>query len=127
MDRHPWLHSAGGAIQALGEFPLILMQRETSVRAIVDAGFHSAGFIPGGVRGDLHDDGGRHGAGWTGADDPSRLAREVKAEPGLQSKPINDPAFTRPVSVIKRSGPTLPPLSDAFLEHLSIFLSAALA
>ena len=31
---------------ALAEFPLILMQRDTSVRAIVDAGFHSVGIMP---------------------------------------------------------------------------------
>jgi DNA-binding transcriptional LysR family regulator len=54
-------------------------------------------------------------------------AREIKAEPGLNSKPIDDPAFTRPVSIIKRSGRTLPPLSEAFLEHLSTCLRAALA
>jgi hypothetical protein len=31
---------------ALTEFPLILMQRDTSVRAIVGAGFHAAGLMP---------------------------------------------------------------------------------
>ena len=30
----------------LAGFPLILMQRDTSVRAVVDAGFHSAGLMP---------------------------------------------------------------------------------
>jgi DNA-binding transcriptional LysR family regulator len=112
---------------ALAEFPLILMQRDTSVRAIVDAGFHSAGLIPkatceaiymmtavGMVRAGL------------GLTILPGSAREIKAEPGLQSKPIDDPAFTRPVSIIKRSGRTLPPLSQAFLEHLSICLSATL-
>jgi DNA-binding transcriptional LysR family regulator len=113
---------------SLAEFPLILMQRDTSVRAIVDAGFHSAGLLPkasceaiymmtavGMVRAGL------------GLTILPGSAREIKAEPGLQSKPIDDSAFTRPVSIIKRSGRTLPPLSQAFLEHLSICLSAALA
>ncbi len=112
---------------ALAEFPLILMQRDTSVRAIVDAGFHSAGLMPkatceaiymmtavGMVRAGL------------GLTILPGSAREIKAEPGLQSKPIDDPVFTRPVSIIKRSGRTLPPLSEAFLEHLSVSLSAAL-
>jgi len=112
---------------SLADFPLILMQRDTSVRAIVDAGFHSAGLMPkasceaiymmtavGMVRAGL------------GLTILPGSAREIKAEPGLQSKPIDDPAFTRPVSIIKRSGRTLPPLSGAFLEHLSICLSAAL-
>jgi DNA-binding transcriptional LysR family regulator len=113
---------------ALSEFPLILMQRDTSVRAIVDAGFHSAGLMPkaaceaiymmtavGMVRAGL------------GLTILPGSAREIKAEPALQSKPIDDPAFTRPVSIIKRSGRSLPPLSEAFLEHLSSCLRAALA
>ena len=113
---------------ALSEFPLILMQRDTSVRAVVDAGFHAAGLIPkatceaiymmtavGMVRAGL------------GLTILPGSAREIRAEPGLLSKPIDDPRFTRPVSIIKRSGRTLPPMSEAFLEHLSICLRAALA
>ena len=113
---------------ALAEFPLVLMQRETSVRAIVEAGFHAAGLMPkatceaiymmtavGMVRAGL------------GLTILPGSAREIKAEPGLQSKPIDDAAFTRPVSIIKRSGRTLPPLSEAFVKHLSDCLSAALA
>jgi len=112
---------------ALAEFPLILMQRDTSVRAIVDAGFHSAGLMPkamceaiymmtavGMVRAGL------------GLTILPGSAREIKAEPGLLSKPIDDPSFTRPVSIVKRTGRTLPPLSEAFLEHLSVCLRAAL-
>jgi DNA-binding transcriptional LysR family regulator len=113
---------------ALAEFPLILMQRDTSVRAIVEAGFHAAGLMPkatceaiymmtavGMVRAGL------------GLTILPGSAREIKAEPSLQSKPIDDPTFTRPVSIIKRSGRTLPPMSEAFLEHLSVCLRAALA
>ena len=112
---------------ALSKFPLILMQRETSVRAIVDAGFQSAGLMPkatceaiymmtavGMVRAGL------------GLTILPGSAREIGAEPGLLSKPIDDPAFMRPVSIIKKSGRTLPPLSEAFLEHLSVCLRAAL-
>jgi DNA-binding transcriptional LysR family regulator len=112
----------------LAEFPLILMHRDTSVRAIVDAGFHAAGLSPkatceaiymmtavGMVRAGL------------GLTILPGSAREIKAEPGLRSKPIDDPTFTRPVSIITRIGRTLPPLSQAFLEHLSIYLSAELA
>ena len=81
---------------ALAEFPLILMQRDTSVRAIVDAGFHSAGLMPkatceaiymmtavGMVRAGL------------GLTILPGSAREIKAEPGLLSKPIDDPSFTQ--------------------------------
>ena len=113
---------------ALAEFPLILMQRDTSVRAIVEAGFHAAGLMPkatceaiymmtavGMVRAGL------------GLTILPASAREIKAEPSLQSKPIDDPTFIRPVSIIKRSGRTLPPLSQAFLDHLAVRLGAALA
>jgi DNA-binding transcriptional LysR family regulator len=49
-------------------------------------------------------------------------AREIKAEGGLHSKPIDDLAFTRPVSIIKGSDRTLPPLSGPFLNNLSVCL-----
>jgi DNA-binding transcriptional LysR family regulator len=113
---------------SLAEFPLVLTRRDTSVRAIVDAGFNAAGLMPsviceaiymmtavGMVRAGL------------GVTILPGSAREIRAEPSLLSKPIDDPAFTRPVSLIKRAGRTLPPLSASFLEHLSHCLSAALA
>ena len=104
---------------ALAEFPLILMQRDTSVRAIVDAGFHAAGLMPKATCEAIYMMTAvgmvRAGLGLTILPGP---AREIKAEPGLLSKPIDDPSFTRPVSIIKRSGRTLPPLSEAFLERL---------
>jgi DNA-binding transcriptional LysR family regulator len=124
---HPVARLRAVTPAALAEFPLILMQRDTSVRAIVDAGFHAAGLMPeatcdpiymmtavGMVRAGL------------GLSILPGSAREIKAEPGLQSKPIDDPSFTRVVSIIKRSGRTLPPLSQAFLGDLSVALSAAL-
>jgi hypothetical protein len=113
---------------SLAEFPLILTQRDTSVRAIVDAGFHSAGLMPratceaiymmtavGMVRAGL------------GLTILPGSAREIRAEPGLQSKPIDDPRFTRPVSIIKRSGRTLPPLTASFLEYFSVCLGTVSA
>jgi hypothetical protein len=48
-------------------------------------------------------------------------------EPGLRSKQIGDPTFTRSVSIIKRSGRTLPPLNQGFIEYLGVCLSASLA
>jgi DNA-binding transcriptional LysR family regulator len=112
---------------ALSEYPLILMQRDTSVRAIVDAGFHSAGLMPKATCEAIYMMTAvamvRAGLGLTIL---PGSAREIRAEPALQSKPIDDPAFTRPVSIIKKSGRSLPPLSETFLEHLSDCLRAAL-
>ena len=111
----------------LSAFPLVLMQRETSVRAIVDASFHAAGLMPratcepiymmtavGMVRAGL------------GLTILPGSAREIKAEPGLHSRPIDDAAFSRPVSIIKKSGRSLPPLSESFLHSLADCLRAAL-
>jgi DNA-binding transcriptional LysR family regulator len=52
-------------------------------------------------------------------------AREIRAEPGLRSRLIDDPGFSRPVSIIKRAGRTLPPLSQSFLDHLAAALRTA--
>ena len=110
----------------LAGFPLILLHRDTSVRAIVDSGFHAAGLAPLATCEAIYMMTAvamvRAGLGVTIL---PGSAREVLAEPSLQSKPINDPAFTRPVSLIKRKGRTLPPLSLSFLEHLSTYLHKA--
>ena len=59
---------------SLSEFPLILMQRDTSVRAIVDAGFQSLGLMPKTTCEAIYMmTRGRHGARRFGADDPSWL------------------------------------------------------
>jgi DNA-binding transcriptional LysR family regulator len=125
---HPIGHGKRITPQALAEYPLILMQRDTSVRAIVDSGFHAAGLMPNATCEAIYMMTAvgmvRAGLGLTIL---PGSAREIRAEPGLQSKPIDDPAFARPVSIIKRSGRTLPPLSESFLQHLSASLSTALA
>jgi DNA-binding transcriptional LysR family regulator len=112
---------------ALAEFPLILMHRDTSVRAIVDAGFDAAGLIPQAACEPIYMMTAvgmvRSGLGLTIL---PGTAREIRAEPGLRSKPIDDPAFTRRVSVIKRAGRTLPPLSASFVEHLLVCFGATL-
>ena len=51
-------------------------------------------------------------------------AREVRAEPSLRSRPIDEPGFERPVSVIKKAGRTLPPMTESFLAQLKGALQA---
>jgi len=113
---------------ALSEFPLILMQRDTSVRAIVDASFHAAGLMPQATCEAIYMMTAvamvRAGLGLTIL---PGSAREIRAEPGLHTRPIDDPAFSRPVSIIKRKGRTLPPLSESFLQFLAECLRAGLA
>jgi DNA-binding transcriptional LysR family regulator len=42
-------------------------------------------------------------------------AREVRAEPGLVVKAIDDPAFVRSIAIIKKRGRTLPAITDRFV------------
>lgn len=100
----------------LVDLPLILTDPATSVRTLVDAAFLRVGRLPlmacettymmtavAMVRA---------GLGMTIL--PSN-ARELRAERGLKSRPIDDPAFVRRVSLVKKRNRTLPPAAEAFL------------
>src|SRR3954447_3084899 len=112
-------------LDVLASHPLILMDPDTSVRAIVDGAFIAAGRLPipaceatyimtavGMVRAGL------------GLAILPASAREVRAEPSLRSRPIDEPGFERPVSVIKKAGRTLPPMTESFLAQLKGALQA---
>jgi DNA-binding transcriptional LysR family regulator len=45
-------------------------------------------------------------------------AREVRAEPELIVRAVDDPAFTRPIALIKKRGRTLPPVTETFVAML---------
>lgn len=103
----------------LAEYPLVLMDPGTSVRAVTDAAFNKAGLIPspaseatymmtaiGMVRAGI------------GLTILPASAREIAAEPSLHSRRINDANFSRPVALIKKAGRTLPPLTQAFADFL---------
>jgi DNA-binding transcriptional LysR family regulator len=106
-------------LDVLANHPLILMDPDTSVRAIVDGAFIAAGRLPipaceatymmtavGMVRAGL------------GLAILPASAREIRAEPSLRSRLIDEPGFERPVLVIKKAGRTLPPMSESFLVQL---------
>ena len=103
-------------IEDLVDQPLVLTDPATSVRAMVDAAFLPLGRLPlmacettymmtavAMVRAGL------------GMTILPGTAREILAERGLKSRPIDDPAFVRQVSLIKKRNRTLPPAADAFL------------
>jgi DNA-binding transcriptional LysR family regulator len=103
----------------LANYPLVLIDVGTSVRAVTDAAFNKAGLIPspaseatymmtaiGMVRAGI------------GLTILPASAREIAAEPSLRSRKINDPNFSRPVALIKKANRTLPPLAQAFAEFL---------
>jgi DNA-binding transcriptional LysR family regulator len=117
--RHPLATRRKIALADLAEFPLVLMDPETSVRAIVDAAFVSAGRIirpvaeatymmtaVGLVRAGL------------GITILPTSAKEIDAETMLRARLIDDARFSRTISLIKRRKRTLPPVYDAFLKEL---------
>lgn len=104
-------------LEALAQYPLILMDPETSVRHVVDAAFMDAGRTPitaceaiymmtavGLVRAGL------------GLAVLPGSAREIRSEPKLRSRPIDDPRFVRMNTIFKKRGRTLPPAAAAFLD-----------
>lgn len=114
LDRDPRL-----TLAAVGQYPLILMSRATSVRAVVDAAIAASGLqaqvaaeatymstAVGMVRAGL------------GVAILPETAMEIGALPTIRSALIEGPVLARPVSVVKRRGRTLPPASAAFLAHL---------
>jgi len=97
----------------------VLMASETSVRAIVDAAFVAAGRFPipaceaiymmtavGMVKAGL------------GVTLLPESAKEIRAEPSLKSRVIDDPAFVRPIAVIKKANRTLPPAAQLFYDQI---------
>ena len=117
---HPIGKIARITAERLAQFPIVMMDPRTSVRAVTDQAFSKAKLRPVPVSeatymmtaiGMV-----RAGIGITLL---PASAREIAAEPSLRSKRINDPNFSRQVSLIKRKNRTLPPLSKAFADHLS--------
>lgn len=103
----------------LMRYPLIMMDPDTSVRAVVEAGFHAAGLIPrpaaevtymmtavGMVQAGL------------GITILPSSAKEIDAYPMIRSRRIEAAGFERRISLVKKGGRTLPPLSALFVSHL---------
>ena len=114
---HPFASMRLIGVSDLAQVPLVLTAPGTSVRAVVDAALSQ----------------------WSGSLDiacePTYMmtavamvraglgvtilpetAREVRAEPGLVSKEINDPAFVRSIAIVKKRGRTLPSITDKFVQ-----------
>jgi DNA-binding transcriptional LysR family regulator len=119
-DGHPIGKFARITAERLAQFPIVMLDSRTSVRAVTDQAFRSAKLMPIPVTEATYMSTAlgmvRAGIGITLL--PSS-AREIAAEPGLRAKRISDPNFSRQVSLIKKKNRTLPPLSKAFAEHLA--------
>jgi DNA-binding transcriptional LysR family regulator len=118
-DKHRIGRKRRVGVADFADLPLVLTNPGTSVREVVDTAFLKIGRIPiiacevtymisavAMVRAGL------------GITILPQSAREIRAEPGLHARPIDDPSFVRPVSIIKKKGRTLPPASAGFLDVL---------
>jgi DNA-binding transcriptional LysR family regulator len=114
---HPVARLRRIRMQDIVDLPLVLVATGTSVRAVVEAAFARAGRVPliaceatymmtaaAMVRAGL------------GVTILPASAREIQAERGLRARPIEDPAFVRPVVMVKKKGRTLAPASETFLR-----------
>ncbi|MDB5631391.1 MAG: LysR family transcriptional regulator [Tardiphaga sp.] len=117
--QHPFNRKRKITLKDLSEHPLVLMDSETSVRAIVDAAFVAAGLlaVPACEATYMMTAVGMVKAG-LGVTVLPASAKEIRAEPTLKSRPIDDPAFRRSVLVIKKRSRTLPPAALLFLEDI---------
>lgn len=122
---HPLARRRRIALEHLVSVPLVLTAPGTSVRAVVDAALAHASRKP-----DIACEPTymmtavamvRSGLGVTIL---PGTAREVRAEPGLVARPIYDPAFVRPIALIKKRGRTLPPVTEKFVKVMLQKISA---
>jgi DNA-binding transcriptional LysR family regulator len=116
---HPIAGARRVTAKVLAAHPLVMMHADTSVRAVTDAAFAKAGLMPAPVSEATYmmTAVGMVRAGLGLAILPLS-AREVRAEPGLEARRIDDPRFTRPIALVKKRGRTLPPLARTFVDHV---------
>jgi LysR family transcriptional regulator, carnitine catabolism transcriptional activator len=115
----PLEHKRQIPLKLLTGFPMILMDRQSSVRALIDRAFESIGHFPvpayevtymstavGMVKA---------GLGLTFL--PSS-ALEISELTGVRSRVLNHPALTRKIVVAQKSGRSLSPAAQAFVKSL---------
>ncbi|TQI76813.1 LysR family transcriptional regulator [Bosea sp. AK1] len=122
---HPLAEAQAVTPDLLLLYPLIMMDPDTSVRAVVEAGFHAAGLIPtaAGEATYMMTAAGMVQAGLGITFLPSS-AKEIDAFPNLRSRPIEAVGFVRQISLVKKSGRPLPSLPAMFARHLREMIGA---
>ena len=116
---HPIERVRTVTLRRLAEYPMVMLDPQTSTRGVIDAAFDAAGrmpqracevtFLSTAVAMVLA------GLGITIL--PS-TAIEWRAHPGLKSRVIAEPSFRRQVGIFRKRGRSLPPASEAFVESL---------
>jgi DNA-binding transcriptional LysR family regulator len=116
---HPLQRVRTVTFEAVADYPLVLMDPDTSVRQLVDAACMDIKrmTIPACEATYMMTAVGMVRAGLGIAILPAS-APEIRTEPGLRSRPIDGPRFARTIAIIKKSGRTLPPATASSLEQL---------
>lgn len=120
---HPVRHPVGAmkrvTLARLAQFPMVMMDRDTSARRTIDEAFAAAGCYPPCACEVMYMSTAvamvRAGLGFTIL---PASAIEWKAHRGLSARLIDDPAFVRRVGVIRKPGRTMAPVSRAFVATL---------
>jgi DNA-binding transcriptional LysR family regulator len=117
--RHPLAKVRKVTLDSLKAYPLVLMDPESSVRAIVDAAFARSGrlAVPACEATYMSSAIGMVRAGLGVTILPS-TAMELRADRMLRSKPIDDPGCTRRIVIVRRAGRSLSPAAESFVDEL---------
>ena len=112
---HPLARRRSVKLKHLADVPLVLTDHATSVRAVVENAFASAGLRPMVVCETTYmmTAAAMVGCG-LGVTILPGSAREHGAVPNLCSRPIDDDAFVRPIALVKKGKRTLSAACDAF-------------
>jgi len=118
-DGHPIADAADVTVETLAAYPLILMNRGSSVRDLVDATFIAAGktatpacqvrYMTTAVA--------LVRAGLGLAILPS-TAVEIRTQAKISARPIDDPAFTRTIVLLRRRNSPVRPVVEAFIDSV---------
>ena len=123
---HPLAQRKRITPRLLAGHPLILMDEESTVRQVVNAGFRAAGLtaVPAFEATYMATAVGMAQAGLGIALLPSS-AIEARPSEAMASAPVEGRAFTRKIWILRRAGRSLPPAAEVFLQYLCEATAAA--
>jgi DNA-binding transcriptional LysR family regulator len=117
--RHPLARVRKVTLDVVRNYPLVLMDPESTVRALLDAAFARSGkfVVPACEATYMSSAIGMVRAGLGVTILPS-TAMELRANPRLRSKPIEDPGLTRRIAIVRKAKRTLSPAAESFIDEL---------
>jgi len=119
-DGHPIAKFTRLTAERLAQFPIVMLDARTSVRAVTDQAFRLAKLMPTpGLGGDLYDDGDRHGARRHRHHAPAGFGARDRGRAKLARQAYQRSEFLAAGIADQKKNRTLPPLSKAFADYLS--------